>query len=151
MKRLQDSSSEEGSSKKREVTFYTYKKWKTELDCSCQTISWLDCDTRPFEGKRIVTKLKCKICTKFKPRINGRKHFSNKWIEGADSIRTSNIRAHGNADQHIQAMELEKRSKHKPRARNSQYQALFLKHFLKIGDQEWKRLKAKHTLWLLKS
>ena len=81
----------------------------TELDCSFQTLSWLDCDTRLIEGKKVVTKLKCKVCTKHKLRINGRKHFSTKWIEGADSIRTSNIRDHANADQHIHAMEIEKR------------------------------------------
>ena len=34
MKRLRDSSSEERSSNRREVTFYTYKKWMTELDRS---------------------------------------------------------------------------------------------------------------------
>ena len=56
----------------------------TELDRLCQTVSWLDCDTRVIGGKRVVTKLKCKMCTKFKPRISGRKYC----IEGADSIRT---------------------------------------------------------------
>ena len=77
MKRSRDniSSSEESSSKRREVTFY-YKKWMTELDCSCQTVSWLHCETRFIGGKRVVAKLKCN------------KHFSNKCIEGADSIRT---------------------------------------------------------------
>ena len=44
MKQLRDSSSEERSSNRREVTFYTYKKWMTELDHSFQTLSWLDCD-----------------------------------------------------------------------------------------------------------
>ena len=143
MKRSHDSSeasSEEkqGYCKRREVTYYTYKKWMTELDRSCQTISWLDCDTRVTEGKKVVTKLKCKICTKFKARINGRKHFSNKWIEGADSIKTSNIRDHANADQHIQAMELEKKGKHKPRgslSHHSHYQDLFLKHFPRLENR----------------
>ena len=51
----------------------------------------------------VVTKLKCKGCTKHKLR----KHFSNKWIEGADSIRTSDIRDH-NAEHHIHGMEIEK-------------------------------------------
>ena len=53
------------------------------------------------KGKKVVTKLKCKGCTKHKLR----KHFSNKWIEGAGSIRTSNIGDYINADQHIHAME----------------------------------------------
>ena len=44
MKQLRDNSSEERSSKRRKVTFYTYKKWMTELDGSFQTMSWLNCD-----------------------------------------------------------------------------------------------------------
>ena len=56
-----------------------------------------------IKGKKVVTKLKCKGCTKHKLR----KHFSNNWIEGADSIRTSDIRDI-NANQHIHAMEIEK-------------------------------------------
>ena len=59
-----------------------------------------------LKGEKVVTKLKCKGCTKHKLR----KHFSNKWIEGAGSIRTSNIRDHINADQHVHVMEIEKQS-----------------------------------------
>ena len=59
-----------------------------------------------IKGKKVVTKLKCKGCTKHKLR----KIFSNKWIEGAGSIRTSNIRDYINTDQHIHAMEIEKQS-----------------------------------------
>ena len=83
----------------------------TELDRSFQTLvlSWLDCDTRLIEEKKVVTTLKCKVCAKHKLRVNGRKHFSTKWTEGADSMKTSNIRDHANADQYIHAMEIEKR------------------------------------------
>ena len=56
--------------------------------------------TTLIKGKKVVTKLKCKDCTKHKLR----KHFSNKWIEGTGSIRTSNIRDYINADQHIHVM-----------------------------------------------
>ena len=92
MKRSRDSSSREGSSSsRREVAFYTYKKWMTELECGFQTLSWLDCDTGSIEGKKVVTKLKCKICTKHQLRINGRKHFSNKWIDGADSSEQATL------------------------------------------------------------
>ena len=41
-----------------------------------------------IKGKKVFPKIKCKGCTKHKLR----KHYSNKWIEGAGSIRTSNIR-----------------------------------------------------------
>ena len=57
----------------------------------------------------VVTKLKSRICAKHKARISGRKHFSPKWIEGAESMRTSNIRDHANADQHINVMKIEQR------------------------------------------
>ena len=47
-----------------------------------------------IKGKKVVTKIKCKGRTKHKLR----KHFNNKWIEGAGSIRTSNIRDLINTD-----------------------------------------------------
>ena len=50
-----------------------------------------------IKGKKVVTKLQCKVCTKHELG----KHFSNKWIEEVDSIRTSDIRDHISADQHI--------------------------------------------------
>ena len=148
MKRLRDSSSgERSSSNRREVTFYTYKKWMTELDHSFQTLSWLDCDTRLIEGKKVVTKLKCKVCTKHKLRINGRKHFSTKWIEGADSIRTSNIRDHANADQHIHAMEIEKREQAQAKGQPSIILPICITEaFCKIGEQEQSRLKVKFDI-----
>ena len=62
-------------------------------------MSGLDC-----KGKKVVTKLKCKGYAKHKLR----KHFNNKWTEEVDSITTSDIRDHINADQHIHVMEIEK-------------------------------------------
>ena len=66
--------------------------------------------TISIKGKKVVTKLKCKVYTKHKLR----KHFSNKWIEGAGSIRTSNIRDHINADQHVHVMEIKNRAQGQP-------------------------------------
>ena len=129
------------------MTFFTYKKWLTELDRSHQTISWLDCDTRLIEGKRVVTKLKCRICAKHKARISGRKHFSPKWIEGAESIRTSNIRDHANADQHIHAMEIKQREQ--AQAKGQSLVALpgsITEAFSKIGEQKRSRLKVKFDI-----
>ena len=62
--------------------------------------------TTLIKGKKVVAKLKCKGCTKHKLR----KFFSKKWIEGAGSIRTSNIRDHIRADLHVHVMEIEKQS-----------------------------------------
>ena len=59
-----------------------------------------------IKGKKVVTKIKCKGCAKHKLR----KHFTNQWIKGASSIRTSNIRDHINTDQHVHIIETEKLS-----------------------------------------
>ena len=57
-------------------------------------------------GKRIVSKLRCSTCAKFKVNIVSRRNFSNRWIVGADSVRTSNIRDHARADRHTHGMNL---------------------------------------------
>ena len=36
----------------------------------------------------------------------GRRSYSNRWIVGTESIRTSNIRDHTKSDQHCHAMSL---------------------------------------------
>ena len=92
--------------KKRKVAHPTYQKWKTELDHDCQTVAWLDCDT---ELSGIVSKFRCTVCTKFKANIESRRNFSEKWLLGVESVRTSNIRDHAKADQQVQAMNLLKR------------------------------------------
>ena len=112
MKRSDPSSSSEASapeSKKRKVAYSTYQKWMTELDRDCQTVTWLECDTEVSGKKKIVTKLRCAVCSKFKTSIATRRNFSEKWLLGAESVRTSNIRDHAKADQHTTAMTLLKR------------------------------------------
>jgi len=79
------------------------------MDREYSTISWLDCETQVSARKKVVTKLRCSVCSKFKDRIATRRNFSNRWIEGADSMRTSNIRDHARADQHVHAMMFYKR------------------------------------------
>ena len=60
-------------------------------------------------GKRIVSKLRCSTCAKFKVKIASRRNFSDQWIVGADSVRSSNIRDHASADQHTHALNLLKK------------------------------------------
>ena len=60
-------------------------------------------------GKRYVTRLKCRICRKYHANITGRRNFSDRWIEGAESVRTTNIHDHAKSDQHFHAMNLHKR------------------------------------------
>ena len=48
-------------------------------------------------GERVVAKLRCKVCLKFKAKITGRRNYSDKWVMGADSFRSSNIKDHAHA------------------------------------------------------
>ena len=66
---------------------------------------------RPRQEQKTVTKLKCKVCTKFKAQIYTRRNFSNGWIAGGESVRTSNIRDHARTDQHMHAMLLLKKER----------------------------------------
>ena len=60
----------EPSAKKRSVAHSTFVKWQAE--------SWLDCEVSMSGAKKIVAKLKCKVCVKFKSKIAGRRNYSNK-------------------------------------------------------------------------
>ena len=51
MKRAASGGSEP-SSKKRKVTFTTYKKWAIEFDSDFKTLTWLDCETRPYKKRQ---------------------------------------------------------------------------------------------------
>ena len=70
---------------KRRVDYATFQKWQRDFDCEYQTMSWLDCSTEKC-GKKVVDKLKCKVCSEFVDRIRSSKNFSDKWIVGANSI-----------------------------------------------------------------
>ena len=77
---------------------------KTDVDWECLRVTWLDCDTELSSRKNIVTKLRCRLCAKFKTRIATRRNVNEQWFRGAKSVRTSNIRDHARADQDIYAM-----------------------------------------------
>ena len=84
------------SAKKRSVAHSTFVKWQAELD-RMSGMSWLNCEVSMSGAKKIVAKLKCKVCVKFESKIAGRRNYSNKWIVRADSVRTSNIKEHARA------------------------------------------------------
>ena len=52
-------------------------------------------------------------CSKAKvqglPEVTGRRNYSDKWVMGADSVRSSNINDHARTDQHAHAMLLLKK------------------------------------------
>ena len=105
MKRaISSSSSSDSDAKKRRVTYDTFTKWKRDYDRELQTLTWLNCHSQFDSGKRVVTKLSCSICSKYQDKIKGRKNFSEKWINGAESLRTSNLKDHAHTDQHKHAM-----------------------------------------------
>ena len=60
-------------------------------------MSWSDCSSYKESGKTMVDKLKSKACTEF-VKIKG---CSNKGIDGADSVRLSNVRDHAQKNQHL--------------------------------------------------
>ena len=92
--------------KKRKVMYPTYQKWRRDFDRDYKTVTWLGCETEMAGGKRYVTRLNCTICAKYKLRIMGRWNYSDRWIAGVDSLRTSYIRDHAHSDQHEHAMSL---------------------------------------------
>ena len=64
--------------KKRKVVYSTYQKRKADLDRDCQTIIWLNCDTEVSGKKKIVMRLRCAVCSKFKVILPKRRNFSEK-------------------------------------------------------------------------
>ena len=93
----------DSETKSRSVTYMTFQKWRRDYDREYSTISWLDCEKKTKHGKVIVTCLKCVVCTKHKESIKNRRNFNSKWIDGAATMKTSNIRDHALSDQHTHA------------------------------------------------
>ena len=142
MKRALSSSDEASTSeaKKRKVTYATCQKWKSELDRDCQTISWLDCESKVVAGKRIVSKLR------FKAKIASRRHYNDRWIVRADSVRTSNIRDHARADQHTHAMNLLKKEQAEASGSGSCSFAPIARALSHLPDEEKEQLRRKFDI-----
>ena len=145
MKRHRDTQSEAGNAQKH-MTHDTFVKWKRDLDRECQTITWLDFETGMENGKKIVDKLKCTVCTEFVDKIHGRKHFSDKWIRGSDSVRTSNVRDHAHNDQHSHAMSLLKKRRAEASGLGPASYAPIVKAFNTLPEDEREGLKVKFDI-----
>ncbi len=78
MKRRREGQDEADGTKKRRVEYTTFQRWQRNLDRELQTMSWLDCVTEKQGVKKVVAKLKFKVCTDVADRIRGRKNFSDK-------------------------------------------------------------------------
>ena len=145
MKRRRDAQTGAGNAKKR-MTHDTFTKWQRDFDRESQTMTWLDCETGTESGKKIVEKLKCRVCTKFVDKIRGRENFSDKWICGADFVRTSNVRDHARNDQHTHAMSLLKKERAEASGLAPASYAPIAKAFNTLPEDERERLKVKFDI-----
>jgi hypothetical protein len=91
-------------------------------------MSWLDCDTKNEQGKIVVICLKCVICTKYKEVLKTWRHFSNNCIDGAKTMKTSNIRDHASSNQHNHAMAAFNHRLYSKKALEMHYKTLLLRH-----------------------
>ena len=144
MKRSSDS--EVPASKRRKVDYATYQKWKRDLDREYQTMSWLDCLSERNCGKTVVIKLRCKVCSEFESKIEGRKNFSSKWIEGAESVRLSNVRDHAKNDQHTHAMHLLKKKQATSAGLSPSNYSQITQVFSRLSEEERERLRIKFNI-----
>ena len=126
--------------------YRTYQKWKTELDRDCQTIAWLDCDMEVSGKKKIVMRLRSAVCSKFKASIATRRNFREKWLCGAEFLRTSNIRNHAKADQHTHEMTLLKREHTRKSGSNSISYAPIPRALNRICDAEKDQVRHKFDI-----
>ena len=113
------------------------------MDRELLTVSWLDCETVVCAGRKFVIKLKCTVCLKFKDRICSVRNFSNNWIDGADSVRTGNIKDHALSQQHINAMTLLKKEQAKEKGLDISTYAPIAPSMNKLTDDDREKLRKK--------
>ena len=145
MKRAR-ASEEPPATKKRKVGYSTYQKWRRDFDGEYGTITWLACETEMSQGKRVAVRLNCSVCTKYNERIMGRRNYSNSWIVGAESIRTSNIRDHTKSDQHCHAMSLRLREQATARGECSSSYAPIAAALTTMSDEDRAILRRKFDI-----
>ena len=139
-------SSSEPGAKRRKVKHDTYQKWLKQYDSECQTVTWLDCETSIEGGVKLVTKLKCRVCTKYRDRIVGWKNFSDKWISGADSVRTTNVVDHAKSDQHVHAMNLLRKEQAQAQGASVASYAPIAQSLSTLSEDEHQKLKTKFDI-----
>ena len=132
------------------MQYSTFQKWQREFDWECKTITWLDCETVVEGGTKVVKKLKCKVCTKFRSQILCKRNFSDQWISGADFVRISNIRDHASSEQHNHAMALLQREAAAATGQSSTSSAPIVVALTSLSEDEKVRLRHKFDIayWL---
>ena len=83
------------------------------------------------------------VCTKFVDKVRGRRNFSDKWICGADSVRTSNVRDHAHNDMHTHAMSLLKKQRAEASGLGPAAYATIAKAFSNLPEEARERLRVK--------
>jgi len=86
------------------------------------------------------------MCSRFKERIQSLHNFSDKWILGAGSLCTSNIRDHLKTNQHEQTMILLAELYACARGDGPSSYTSFLQAMLTLSDTEMARLKCKFDI-----
>ena len=79
------------------------RKCKRELNMEHKTLLWLRCD-KDETDKLLVSTLWCKICRRYKDRLNGMRNYSGAWISGSTNHKTSNVINHSKSDKHTFSM-----------------------------------------------
>ena len=83
---------------------------------------------------------------KFVDKNRGRRNFSDKWICGADSVRTSNVRDHACNDMHTHAMSLLKKQRAEASGLGPAAYAPIAKAFSNLPVEERERLRVKFDI-----
>ena len=99
------------SKKKRTIPIETVEKWIRENDKMLQTASWLKYD----KGRGgTVASLKCKLCIRYREKLESCKNYSAAFILGSKNLRTSAFKDHAKSEMHLKACSLFTRSKAVP-------------------------------------
>jgi len=111
-----------------------------------EAVTWLNCKTSIEGGMKPVMKLKCRVCTKYRDRIVGQKNFSDKWISGADSVRTTNVVDHAKSDQHVHAMNLQRKEQAQAQGVSVALYAPIVQSLNTLSEDEHRNLKTKFDI-----
>ena len=109
-------------------------------------MTWLGCETENEAGVKVVTSLKCRMCSKYKANIMGRKNFNEKWIAGADSVKTTNLRDHAKSDQHGHAINLHRRDLARSKGLGATAYAPIAQALTTLSEDEQSKLRLKFDI-----
>ena len=105
----------------------------------------MDCEREAGATDRI-SKLKCSVCTRFQTKIERNRNFSDKWIVGADSLLTSNIKDHAKSAMHKHAMLLLQKEQAKSKGQGPSAYAPIAKMLNDLPEQSLSKLRIKFDL-----